>query len=420
MCAGLAIAALGGGCGQDERCSVEILAPCPDCGSGEVVRAARGETAVSARPGGGYAAACDEHLVWHAADFSIDRMVRLADPDRAVAAVAVGADDVAYVAIRNRQANDPDWELAAVSPDGDELWRHDLEFHSRAVTLVATASFVYAYALQQPLDEFEPGKYWVITRRQVNGVHGWTWQSPDTWSDDVSFRTLQFVPRDDGGGTLYALMAGELDLGDAGVLTGDGPVAIELDPSGVPVSGRHLDELGRAQPRVRSFDESGGMAMAGYYYDHLELGAAVALESPDSLTGFVARFQPDGTPLWATNVDLPEDAELTGIVMAGEVAVVSGFSVGGLGLSRPEDGFVVGVRDGSVDWRNDAAGPHHESVSGPALTAGGAALVAVTVLANSQVDVAPVLDFGGVHIELDDDVVASPVPDDGVVAELVP
>jgi hypothetical protein len=87
--------------------------------------------------------------------------------------------------------------------------------------------------------------------------------------------------------------------GDAGFLAvyeegGELAWAAELAPVGESLSGANGDGV--------TFFPDGSVLVTGWFAGEMTLGQDLALSSPDEISAFVARFDPDGEPVWARRI----------------------------------------------------------------------------------------------------------------------
>ncbi len=100
--------------------------------------------------------------------------------------------------------------------------------------------------------------------------------------------------------------------GDAGFLAiyeeeGDLAWAAGLAPTGESFSGAEGSEV--------VFFPDGSVLVTGWFAGEMTLGQDIVLSSADEKTSFVARFDPDGTPVWAKRVGGPGRTESYGLAI---------------------------------------------------------------------------------------------------------
>lgn len=385
----LVLASAAAACGgEDDDCQVQLLEPCPDCGSGEVLRAAEGEAAIGPRPAGGHvAASCGGQLLWHDGALAIEATASVALEDGAeIDAVAAGADDVVFAVL----GSDGDDQLAAVARDGSERWRATLGNTAGGAELRASGDSVYYFGFAQGPDLLgeEVASPAMATARvdAATGALVWLWLPP------AGAQPAGFFPREDGGAVVTGSFIGTIDLGAAGVLSaGDAEAAAfiaELGPDGAPVQARAIAATTDATVTAAAPVAGGGLAIAGTYDGDADLGGGVVLGPGGGW--FAALLAADGNAEWAYQLGAGLQVPRR-VVLIGDQVIVGG---------NDDDllGFVVALAGGDVAWRVDAEGADSQRLESMFATTADSVLALLSVRAGTDSGEAE-LHFGRIDLQ---------------------
>jgi hypothetical protein len=159
-------------------------------------------------------------------------------------------------------------------------------------------------------------------------------------------------------------------------------------------------DVGDQEAQSVAIDDDGNVYVAGYFEGTLTIGGQ-SLESPDGIDVFLAKLDPDGSPLWMMQLDETRqsynDAAKLTVQARGNDVVLSGNFVGGIligiGGSMPlsqiggdENLFVAKLDEsGALVWQQQfATSAPHPSVADLAIDAGGNVYITGHVAANSS------------------------------------
>lgn len=380
----LAAGTLATACGDDD-CEVRVLEPCPDCPSGDVLRAVEGETFIAARPDGGHVGvSCHGELVWHARDMAVEGIVRLDANRRGVYGVPIAViGDVAFVRLQLDEVDD----LYAIDREGNTRWRGALDAAGGAhISAAGESLFLLADVVKTLLGEEVPPGRMVARIDPADGRLLWWWQAP------AAAVPSGIAPLADGGVIVAGFFQGSVDFGTGELLAGGEGAGflLHLGPDSEPVWARAVTgELVSIVAVATAPD--GRIAIAGRRTGAVDLGGGVVV--PEGGGAFAALLGPDGTGGSGAGFGQSEDAPRR-VIEAGGAAVVAGDRSPEIGEAM----FIVALRDGAVVWEHADLSRHDDSLNALARTADDTVLLSVHDSATVDLDAEVTMSLGRVEL----------------------